>query len=153
MRRALYGALLAAAFAGAAQASDFIVVNSTDPGIPRGQALDGGARVPLAAGKTLTLMRASGEVTTLQGSAAGVVLPAARVAAADGARFETLKILLQPPPPGRSFGARRGGAICPDAATLTSLDDIVKVADQPGCKAEARAALDAYIAQSSPQHP
>jgi hypothetical protein len=149
MRRAFYGALLAAAFAGAAQASDYIVVNSTDPGIKRGQALDSGARIPLAVGKTLTLMRPSGEITTLQGSAAGVTLPGARVAAADGARFDNLKALLDPPPQGRTFGARRGSAICPAPATLASLDDILKVADQPGCKAEAREALDAYIARSA----
>lgn len=151
MRRAVFGAILAAAFAGAAHASDFIVVNSTDPGIKRGQALDGGARIPLAVGKTLTVMRPSGEITTLQGAAAGVTLPGARVASADGARLDSLKALLDPPPAGRTFGARRGGAaICPAPESLGSLDDILKVADQPGCKSEAREALDAFIAKSAP---
>ena len=75
MRRAIIGVVLALTFAGAARASDFVVVNSTDPGIKRGTAFDGGARAPVAAGKTITVMRSTGEVTTLQGSANGVLLP------------------------------------------------------------------------------
>jgi hypothetical protein len=150
MRRILIGVLLAAGLAGAAEASDYIVVNSTDPGIKRGMALDAGARVPVAAGKTLTVMRASGEVTTLQATAAGVILPGARLAANDTAKFDSLKALLDPPPQGRTFGARRGG-FCPPAASAQTLDDILKLADQSGCKAEAREALDAFIAKSSAQ--
>jgi len=145
MRRILIGVLLAASVAGAANASDYIVVNSTDPGIKRGQALDAGMRVPVAAGKTLTVMRASGEVTTLQAGPAGVTLPGAKLAANDGAKFDSLKALLDPPPQGRTFGARRGG-FCPPSAT--TLDDILKLADQSGCKAEARDALDAYVAKA-----
>ncbi|HEX3700087.1 MAG TPA: hypothetical protein VHV27_05370 [Phenylobacterium sp.] len=145
MRRFLLGVLIAAGLAGAASASDYIVVNSTDPAVKRGTPLDAGARVPLAAGRTLTVMRASGEVTTLKGGPAGVTLPGARLAASDTARFDTLRALIDPPPQGRTFGARRGGAICPPAATL---DDIVKLADVPGCRAEARTALDAYIAKT-----
>lgn len=150
MRRALIGAALAVAFAGAANASDYIVVNSTDPGVKRGQALDAGARVPVAAGKTLTIMRPSGEITTLTAGPGGVTLPGARVASADSAKFDSLRALIDPPPQGRTFGARRGGvAICPPPASLTTLDDILKVADGAGCKAEAREALDAYIAKAS----
>jgi len=150
MRSALLGVLLAAAFAGAASASDYIVVASTDPAVKRGQPVDAGARLAVAAGKTLTLMRASGEVTTLTAGPAGVVAPGVRMASADGGRLETLKALLEPPPPGRTFGARRGGAICPPAASLTSLDAILKAADTGGCKSVAREALDAYIAKASP---
>jgi hypothetical protein len=149
MRRALLGVLLAAAFAGAADASDYIVVASSDPSVKRGLAFDAGARVPVAAGKTLTIMRASGEVSTLTAGANGVTLPAARLISADSARMDSLKALLEPPPPGRTFGARRGSAICPAVDSLTSLDDILKVADQPGCKTTARDALDAFIAKSS----
>src|SRR5215213_8792428 len=98
MRKTLIGLALSFAFAGTAMASDYIVVNSTDPGIKRGQAYDAGAKVPLAAGQTLTLMRASGEVTTLRGAAAGVTVPGAKLASADAARFETLRALVQPPP-------------------------------------------------------
>jgi hypothetical protein len=148
MRRSLIGVVLALAFAGAANASDFIVVNSTDPGVKKGQALDAGAHVAVATGKTLTVMRLSGEVTTLTAGPAGVTLPNVRLATADAARFDNLKALIDPPPPGRTFGARRGGGICPPVASLVTLDDILRVADGPGCKAEARAALDAYIAKA-----
>ena len=147
MRRLMFGVLIAAGLAGMAHASDYIVVNSTDPGIKRGLALDAGMRVPVAAGKTLTVMRTSGEVTTLQGGPAGVTLPGSRMAQADGARFDSLKALIDPPPQGRTFGARRGG-FCPPAASATTLDLIRKLADTSGCKAEAREALEAYIAKA-----
>lgn len=147
MRKTLMGLALSLAFAGTAMASDYIVVNSTDPGIARGTAFDAGAKVPLGAGKTLTLMRASGEVTTLRGAAAGVTVPGAKLAAADAARFEVLRTLVQPPPEGRTFGARRGG-ICPALEALTTLDDIVHVAETSGCKTVARQALEAYLAKS-----
>jgi len=65
---------------------------------------------------------------------------------ADAARFETLRALVEPPPQGRTFGARRGG-ICPAAESLTSLDDIVRTAESSGCKTVAREALDAYLAK------
>lgn len=148
MRRILMGLLFAASLAGVARASDYIVVNSTDPSIKRGMALDAGMRIPVAAGKALTVMRASGEVTTLQAGAAGVTLPGARLASNDASRFDSLKALIDPPPQGRTFGARRGG-FCPSAASAVTLDDILKLADASGCKAEAREALDAYIAKSA----
>lgn len=148
MRRLLIGIVLSFAVGGAAAASDYIVVNSTDPAIKRGQAFDAGAKVALGAGKTLTVMRASGEVTTLTGSASGVTLPGARMAAADAARFETLRALVEPPPQGRTFGARRGG-ICPAVETLTTLDDIVRTAESSGCKTVARQALDAYLQKTA----
>jgi len=148
MRKLLIGVALSVAFGGAAMASDYIVVNSSDPAIKRGQAFDAGAKVALGAGKTLTVMRASGEVVTLRGGASGATLPGARVAAADAARFETLRALVEPPPQGRTFGARRGG-ICPAMESLTSLDDIVRTAESSGCKTVARQALDAYLAKTS----
>lgn len=148
MRKLLIGVALSVAFGGAAMASDYIVVNSTDPAIKRGQAFDAGARVALGAGKTVTLMRASGEVTTLRGTAAGATVPGARMAAADTARFETLRALVEPPPQGRTFGARRGG-ICPALESLTTLDDIVRTAEASGCKTVARQALDAYLAKGT----
>lgn len=148
MRKLLIGVALSVAFGGAAMASDYIVVNSTDPAIKRGQAFDAGARVALGAGKTVTLMRASGEVTTLRGTASGATVPGARMAAADTARFETLRALVEPPPQGRTFGARRGG-ICPALESLTTLDDIVRTAESSGCKTVARQALDAYLAKGT----
>jgi hypothetical protein len=147
MRQIIIGLALAFAVSGAASAADYIVVNSSDPAIKRGQSFDAGAKLALGAGKTLTLMRPTGEVTTLRGSAAGATVPGARVAAADAARFETLRALVQPPPEGRTFGARRGG-ICPAVESLTTLDDIVRTAESSGCKTVARQALDAYLAKS-----
>ena len=147
MRKTLIALALSLAFGSTAMASDYIVVNSTDPGIKKGQAFDAGTRVQLGAGQSITLMRASGEVTTLKGAAAGVVVPGARLAAADAARFETLRALVQPPPEGRTFGARRGG-LCPAVEALTTLDDIVHVAETSGCKSVARQALEAYLAKT-----
>lgn len=145
MRKVLTGLVLSLAIGGSAAASDYIVVGSTDPAIRRGQALDAGAKVPLGVGKTLTLMRASGEVTTLRGSSAGVTVPAAKLAAADADRFETLRALVEPPPQGRTFGARRGG-LCPAVETLKTLEDILRTAEASGCKTVARQALDNYLA-------
>jgi hypothetical protein len=150
MRKLLIGLSFSLLCGGAAMASDYIVVGSTDPAIKRGQAYDAGARLALGAGKTVTLMRASGEVTTLRGSAAGVTLPSAKLAAADAGRFETLRALVEPPPQGRTFGARRGG-ICPAVETLTTLDDIIRTAEASGCKTVARQALDAYLAKEDAQ--
>ena len=148
IRNLLMGLAVSLVCGSAAMASDYIVVGSTDPAIKRGQAFDAGARVSLGAGKTLTLMRASGEVTTLRGASGAVVVPANRLAAADSARFETLRALVEPPPQGRTFGARRGG-ICPAVETLTTLDDIIRTAESSGCKAVARQALDIYLAKTS----
>ena len=146
MRKLLIGIALSLALGGTAVASDYIVVSSTDAAFKRGQAFDAGAKVALGAGKTLTLMRATGEVVTVRGAAAGAMVPGARLAAADTARFETLRSLVEPPPTGRTFGARRGG-ICPAAETLTELDDIVRTAESSGCKAVAREALEAYLSK------
>jgi hypothetical protein len=147
VRKLLTGFVLSLVCGGAAMASDYIVVGSTDPAIKRGQAYDAGARVALGAGKTLTLMRASGEVTTLRGAPNGATIPAAKLAAADSARFETLRALVEPPPAGRTFGARRGG-ICPAVETLVTLDDILRTAEASGCKTVARQALDIYLAKT-----
>ncbi len=152
MRGAILGAILAISFGGSALASDYIVVASSDPAIKKGTAYDAGQRVPLAAGATLTLMRATGEVTTVRGAANGAMIPGARLAAADAAKFESLKALMQPPPEGRTFGARRNGSgICPPAESLTTVEDIVKIADQAGCKAVARQALEAFTAKQTAQ--
>jgi hypothetical protein len=143
MRRTLLGLVLALGFTGMAHAADFIVVNSNDPGIKRGEAYEAGARLPLGAGKTLTLMRASGEVMTIKGGPSGAVLPGAKLAAADTARFDALRALVAPPPEGRTFGARRGG-ICALPESLLTMDDIVYAADH-GCQAQARIALQTYL--------
>ena len=142
----LFSAILLFAAAGAAQAADYVVVKSTDPGIKAGLTLNGGEKVNLAAGQTLTLIAAAGDVTTLKGSAAGAVAPARRTAQADANRLAALKVLIDPPPEGRTFGGRRGG-VCPDPAALKTLDDILAVQDA-GCAAAARVALEAYATKN-----
>ena len=51
MRKLLIAAAFSLAFGGVAVASDYIVVNSSDPAFKRGQAFDAGARVALGAAK------------------------------------------------------------------------------------------------------
>lgn len=152
IRKLLIGLAVSLSCGGAALASDYIVVGSNDPAIKRGQAFDAGARVALGAGKTLTLMRASGELTTLRGTASGATVPSGKLASADTARFETLRALVEPPPVGRTFGARRGG-ICPAVETLITLDDIIRTAESSGCKTVARQALDNYLANTGQPQP
>jgi len=132
--------------AGAAQAADYVVVKSTDPSIKAGLTLSSGQRVNLAAGQTLTLIAAAGDVTTLKGGAAGAVAPARRTAQADSGKLDALRVLIDPPPTGRTFGGRRGG-VCPDPATLKTLDDILAV-QKADCAPAARAALEALTANA-----
>ena len=142
MRRTILAFMLAAGVAGAAHAADFVVVKSTDPAVKPGLELDAGQRIALAAGQTLTLMSASGSVSTLHGALGGAMTPRAG-GPADDARMAALKVLVDPSPTGRTFGARRSG-ICPDPSTLTTLDDILSV-QSDGCAAQARLALQAYV--------
>ncbi len=145
MRRIIVGVGLAIfAAAGAANAADYVVVRSTAPSIKAGATLDGGQRVSLAAGQTLTLIAAAGDVTMLKGGPSGAVAPVRRSAQADAGKLESLRVLIDPPPPGRTFGGRRGG-VCPDPATLKTLDDIL-AAQRATCADAARQALDALAA-------
>lgn len=146
MRALLFGMVLAIGAAGAASAADYVVVATTDAGFHAGEALSGGAKIALGAGKTLTLMHASGDVSVLRGGAGGALVPARRTASADSARLETVKVLVGPAPTGRTFGGKRAG-VCPAASNLKTLDDIVQV-QAGGCDAEARAALQAYLAKA-----
>lgn len=143
MRTAILGILLALGAAGAASAGDYVIVASTNPALKPGTEVDGGQRLSLEPGQTLRLMNASGEVTTLRGSAAGALAPRPG-APADPTRMAQLRVLIDPPPQGRTFGGRRSG-VCPDPATLNSLDQILAV-QSGGCAAQAREALEAYLA-------
>jgi opacity protein-like surface antigen len=146
MRRIIIGIALAIAAAGAAQAADYVVVKSTDPQIKAGLTLSGGQKVNLGAGQTLTLIAAAGDVTTLKGGPTGATAPIRRTVQADAARLDALRVLIDPPPTGRTFGGRRGG-VCPDPATLTTLDDILAV-QKGDCAGAARAALEEYAAKN-----
>ena len=137
---------------GAAHARDFIVVGSSDPGLLRGQSFDAGARVPLAAGRTATLMHASGNLITLRGAQGGVALPARAGSPTESDRLAVLRMMVAPARRemvgdgrvGRTRAATRGG-LCPGSLGLTTLDAIVLV-QKAGCEVEAAAALEAWIA-------
>jgi hypothetical protein len=141
MRRIWLGACLAMVAAGAAQAADFVVVKSTDPAIKAGRPVNGGERLNLAAGQTVVLLAAAGDMTTLKGGASGATAPARRTAPVDSGKLESLRVLIDPPPAGRTFGGRRSG-VCPDPSQLTTVDDILAV--QGACPEAARQALAAY---------
>jgi hypothetical protein len=148
MRRVIVGVSLAIfAAASAAQAADYVVVKSTDPSIRAGATLDGGQRVSLGAGRTLTLIAAAGDVTMLTGGPSGAMAPVRRSAQADAGKLESLRALIDPPPTGRTFGGRRGG-VCPDPATLKTLDEILAV-QQADCAPQARTALEALASNAS----
>ncbi len=142
MRRLVLGGLLALALGSSALAHDFIVVSSTDSSVRTGQALDAGAHLAIAPGKSVTVIRTSGEVVTVQGGARGATLPGVQTAQADSGRFDALHALFQAPPSGRTFGARRG--FCPGSEGLTTLDAIIQ-ADKSGCKRASREAFQAYL--------
>jgi len=144
MRTAVLGFLFALGVAGAAQAGDYVVVSSSDPAIRPGQELAAGQRIALGAGQTLRFMDASGNIATLRGAAGGAVAPRAG-APLDATRMAQLKVLIDPPPASRTFGARRSG-VCPDPATLTTLDQILSV-QSGGCAPQARAAMEIYLAR------
>jgi hypothetical protein len=142
MRRILYGLMIAALAGSSAMAKDFIVVSSNDPAIRTGQSLDAGAKLPLAAGHSLTLMRPSGEIVTVQGGPAGAVLPGSPTAQASPTQFAAVQALFARPPSGRTFGAQRG--FCPGPEALDNIPAIVR-SNEAGCKADARKAFQDYL--------
>lgn len=147
VRGVLLGLALAGGVASVAQAADYVVVASTAPSYRPGDELDAGARVDVGPGQVLTLIHASGDVTTVRGAAAGASVPARRATAdADMNRMVGLKALIGPAPTGRTFGGRRSG-VCPLAENLVTIDAILG-AKKAGCEAPARAALEAYVAKA-----
>lgn len=151
--------VLASLLGGVAEARDFVVVGSTDPALARGQSFEAGARVPLAAGRTATLMHASGNLITLRGAPGGVALPARAGSQAESDRLSVLRLMVAPAQRemvgdgrvvARTRAATRGG-LCPGSQGLTSLDAILQV-QKAGCTVEAAAALEAWIAaQPAPE--
>jgi hypothetical protein len=144
--------LALAALAGAAAASDYIVVGSTDPTIARGQAFDSGVTVALTPGRTLTLMHASGDLVRLTGAPGGVLLPRRQSSQADAERLAILKVIVSrdQKTPGVARPMRTRAGICPEASAITTLDGVVQ-AHQGGCSGEAIQALDAWIASHPPK--
>lgn len=144
--------LALAAFAGAGAARDYIVVGSTDPAIVRGQAYDSGMKLTLAPGRTVTLMHASGDLVRLRGAEGGVLLPRRQSSQADAERLAILKVIVSTDQrgPGVTRPMRTRAGLCPEPATITTLDAVVQV-HQGGCSAEATQALDAWIAAHPPK--
>jgi hypothetical protein len=144
--------LALAAFAGAAAARDYIVVASSDPAIARGAAYDGGAKIPLAPGRTLTLMHASGDMIRLKGAAGGVAAPRRQAGQSETERLAVLRVIVAPPERKAAgmYATRTRAGICPETASIQSLDAIVQV-HQGGCAAEAAQALEAWVAAHPPQ--
>ena len=140
------------ALAGAAMARDYIVVASTDPGVTRGASYDAGARIALAPGRTLTLMHASGDMIRLKGAAGGVVAPKRQAGQAETERLAVLRLIVAPAerrPQAGLYATRTRSGICPEAASLLTLDAIVQV-HKGGCAAEAAQALEAWVAAHPP---
>lgn len=144
--------LALAGFASAAAARDYIVVASSDPAIPRGASYDGGAKIPLAPGRTLTLMHASGDMIRLKGATGGVAPPRRQAGQSEADRLAVLRVIVAPPERKLAgmYATRTRAGICPEAASIQSLDAIVQV-HQGGCAAEAAQALEAWVAAHPPK--
>lgn len=144
--------LALAAVATAAAARDYVVVSSTDPAVVRGQSFAAGDRIPLPAGKTITLMHATGDLVRLKGASGGVVLPKRAASQGDADRLAILKVIVAPADRqvqgGVALRKTRSG-ICPAPDQVKSLDAIVQVY-QAGCPSSAADALEAWIVAHPP---
>lgn len=149
--RALILGLAFTTLAGAAAARDYIVVGSTDPAIIRGRALDGGEKVALAPGRTLTLMHASGDLLRLKGLAGGVLVPRRQSNPAEAERLMVLKTIVSTNQgvPGAARPMRTRAGICPAASDIVTLDAVVQVY-RAGCATEATQALEAWLVAHPP---
>jgi hypothetical protein len=144
--------LVLAAIATAAAARDYVVVASTDPAVARGQSFAAGARIPLPAGKTVTLMHATGDIVRLKGADGGVVLPKRAASQGDADRLAILKVIVAPADRqvagGLALRKTRSG-VCPAPDKIKTLDAIVQVY-QAGCASSATDALNAWITAHPP---
>jgi hypothetical protein len=145
MRTTLLGLTFAFALAGAAAASDFVVLSSTDPSFKPGQQLMGGSSVQLASGSQLVLIHASGMVRKLTGAGRPVQLPAVQASNANAHRTEVLKLMVAQPRRTRSLIP----PACPAPETLTTLDAILEAGEQEACLPLARQALTAYAERAA----
>ena len=136
----------------AALARDYVVVASTDPAVARGQGFDAGAKVPLAPGKVLTLMHASGDIVRLKGAAGGVVLPRRMANQAEADRLAVLRVMVTPAAKQTTGATRTRSGICPNPENLTTLDAIARV-HSAGCRQVAEQALETWLAAHEPGEP
>ena len=144
--------LALAAVSTAAAARDYVVVNSTDPAVVRGQVFAAGARIPLPAGKTLTLMHATGDLVRLKGASGGVTAPKRVASQGDADRLAILKVIVAPADrkaAGLVTMRKTRSGICPAPDQVRTLDAIVQV-HRSGCATDAVEALEARIAAHPP---
>lgn len=154
LRRAALPAAVLALVGGAAAAHDYVVVATTEPAIARGTTVDGGQRLALAPGRSVTLMHASGGLIMLKGATGGVVAPLRKSAAADSARLEVFRTMVAAKPREKTEGLgaqRKRGGVCPAPDSLTSLDAIAQV--QSACPEAAAEALGAWLARTPAEEP
>ena len=144
--------LALAAVATAAAARDYVVVSSTDPAVARGQTFAAGTRIPLPAGKTVTLMHATGDLVRLKGASGGVTAPRRAASQGDADRLAILKIIVAPADrqaTGLVAMRKTRSGICPAPEAVRTLDDIVQV-HRAGCATVAAEALEAWIVAHPP---
>jgi hypothetical protein len=144
--------LALAAVTTAAAARDYVVVSSTDPAVARGQIFPAGARIPLPAGKTVTLMHATGDLVRLKGASGGVTAPRRAASQGDADRLAILKIIVAPADrqaTGLVAMRKTRSGICPAPTEVRTLDAIVQV-HRAGCAVVAAEALEAWIAAHPP---
>ena len=151
MRKFLFGVTMSLLVGGVAYAEDFIVLRSNDASFPKSSTLSSGRHIALSQGKSLTVINGAGSISTINGHAGGVTLPASAGAGSSN-HFAALQALLSRPPARRTFGAMRGGRYgddaCPKVSDLTTIDSII-AADQNDCTAVAQDAMNAYMASQS----
>jgi hypothetical protein len=106
-----------------------------------------GQRLALGPGHTATVIHASGRVSVLKGQAGGVVVPGGKAAnATESERLQVLRLMVSAAPPSGRYGRSR--SVCPPATTLVTFEAITG-ARQAGCEAEAKEALEAYVAANA----
>jgi hypothetical protein len=142
--------LAAAAWCSVAAASDFLVVKSGDATIAKGSRLPAGQQLALAAGASLTLMSASGEIVRLVGGPQGVRLPDA-TSGARSASLDIIQTMVSRPRARRDFGAMRGADDCTVARESLITLEAIAAADQiPACRSRAMEALNRIIDAQPP---
>ena len=96
--------------AGAANAADFVVIQSQAAGVTQGEVISDSATMSLQAGETVTLLSASGETIALSGPFEGV--PQAQSSGGDGAFATAIANMLQARQKSTaSLGAVRSGTV------------------------------------------
>jgi hypothetical protein len=147
----IFAGLVLAAVATAAAARDYVVVSSTDPAVARGQTFAAGARIPLTAGKTATLMHATGDLVRLKGVSGGVTAPRRATSQGDADRLAILKVIVAPADRQATglVTMRKTRSVCPAPEQVRTLDAIVQV-HRAGCATVAAEALEAWIKAHPP---